>query len=89
MNARQVSTEAVAVQRIRDAAARVQTAKQARSADSIVVARCMLRDAVQEATDDGMSWQSVGEVLGLRRGNAYQRFRRQSRDVRPSRRRNS
>jgi hypothetical protein len=63
-------------QRISDAAHAVDSAKRTCSADRIVDAQANLRAVVQAANDDGMSWQSIGDTLGMRRGAAYQRFRR-------------
>lgn len=34
-----------------------------------------LQAAVDTARDLGVSWQSIGNAVGMRRGNAYQRFR--------------
>jgi hypothetical protein len=68
-----------AVQRITDAAVAIGLTKHHPDGDSrtIAVLEGELRAAVQEATYDlGISWQEVGDVLGIRRGNAYQKFRR-------------
>jgi hypothetical protein len=35
-----------------------------------------LQRAVDAARDDGVGWSEIGQALGMRRGNAYQRFRR-------------
>lgn len=35
-----------------------------------------LRMAVQAARDAGVEWGDIGSVLGIARGNAYQRYRR-------------
>jgi hypothetical protein len=63
-------------QRIVEAAEALDSARQTCSADHIVDARAVLRAVVQAANDDGLSWQSIGDLLGIRRGAAYQRFRR-------------
>ncbi|WP_173008489.1 STAS domain-containing protein [Mycolicibacterium sp. P1-18] len=43
--------------------------------DEIVAAKADLALAVGAARDLAVSWQAVGDALGMRRGNAYQRFR--------------
>jgi hypothetical protein len=63
-------------QRITDAADAVDSAKRTCRADRIVEAQATLRAVVQAANDDGLSWQSIGDMLDMRRGAAYQRFRR-------------
>jgi hypothetical protein len=35
-----------------------------------------LREAIALAHDAGVSWGAIGDVLGMRRGAAYQRYRR-------------
>jgi hypothetical protein len=62
---------------IRHAADAYQSAKLQRSIDVLTVADDELRTAVRTAVyDDAVSWQSIGDALGIRRGAAYQRFRR-------------
>jgi hypothetical protein len=51
-------------------------AKGRRDVDSTAAAELQLLTLVQAAIEGGMSWQSVGDILGLARGNAYQRYRR-------------
>jgi hypothetical protein len=70
------SRHVVAIDRITDAAGAVLLARRhghraAEAAQDDLVAA--VRTAVY---DVGVSWQSVGEALGIRRGAAYQRFRR-------------
>ena len=35
-----------------------------------------LQAAIDDARDAGVSWQAIGDALGIARGNAYQRYRR-------------
>jgi hypothetical protein len=65
----------------------VTSAKRDQAEYAIVTARRELREVVQAANDSGVSWQSIGEILGLRRGAAYQRFRRRRTDYAAPRRR--
>ena len=37
-----------------------------------------LQDAVNIALNAGASWQNIGDALGIRRGSAYQRYRRRT-----------
>lgn len=55
--------DAKLVERIGDAAAK------ARADDH-------LRSSVDRARDVGMAWGRIGDILGIARGNAYQRYRR-------------
>jgi DNA-directed RNA polymerase specialized sigma24 family protein len=80
-------TEASAVRRIVEAAEAVASAKRGQAEHAIVKAQRDLREVVQAANDSGVSWQSIGEILGIRRGAAYQRFRRQRADYAAPRRR--
>ena len=64
------------IQRIIAAADAANSAKQCRTDDTLSAAENELRSVIQEANDRGISWQSIGDALGLRRGAAYQRFRR-------------
>jgi len=80
-------TEASAVRRILDEAEAVTSAKRGHVEPAISKAQHDLRQVVQAANDSGVSWQSIGEILGIRRGAAYQRFRRQRADYAASRRR--
>ena len=43
--------------------------------DEIVAAKADLACAVGTARELDVSWQAIGDALGMRRGNAYQRFR--------------
>lgn len=63
------------------------SAKRGQAEHAIVKAQRDLREVVQAANDSGVSWQSIGEILGIRRGAAYQRFRRQRADYAAPRRR--
>jgi hypothetical protein len=69
---------AAAIRRIRDAADAVYSAKQGPMTGALAVANEDLRATVQAARDVGVSWQTIGNALGLRRGAAYQRFRHRS-----------
>ena len=68
--------DAIAIQRIVAAADAANSAKQCRTADTLSAAENELRGVVQAANDRDISWQSIGDALGVRRGAAYQRFRR-------------
>ena len=64
-------------ERIADAADAVGVAHRRRDIDELLVAHDELCAAVQAAVYGlGVSWQSIGDVLGIRRGSAYQQFRR-------------
>jgi hypothetical protein len=64
---------------IKDAASEVETARRQSDAEVLETAQKNLREEIRAAVDAGTSWQSVGEALGLRRGAAYQRYRRRGR----------
>jgi hypothetical protein len=68
--------DARAIERIKDADRAVRLAKEQLSITAFAVAKDELRSAVLAAHDLGVSWQSIGDGLGIRRGAAYQRFRR-------------
>jgi len=72
------SRDGIAIRRIVDAADAVASAKRSRMADEVASAQTELRAATLAANDRGVSWQSIGDALGIRRGAAYQRFRRRS-----------
>jgi hypothetical protein len=71
----QIHDEA-AVRSISLAAKACSQAKGRQDVGSTAAAERRLLTVVQAAIDGGMSWQSVGDILGLARGNAYQRYRR-------------
>lgn len=48
----------------------------AHSDGEVLAAKEQLARAVEAARGLGMSWQTIGDALGMRRGAAYQRFRR-------------
>jgi hypothetical protein len=75
-------TQVCAIQRIIEADAVCHQAKADRTSKHIAAAECALQAAIDAATDDGVTWQTIGDALGIRRGNAYQRFRRRSRPSR-------
>lgn len=70
------STDALAILRIAEAVDVVRSAKQDPIADKLAAAKRNLRTTVEAAVDRGISWQMIGGALGVRRGAAYQRFRR-------------
>jgi hypothetical protein len=71
-----LSTYVVAIDRITDAADAVPLARR-RNHLALAAAQDVLIAAVRTAVyEAGVSWQSVGDALGIRRGAAYQRFRR-------------
>ena len=70
--------DAAEIQRIIAAADAANSAKQCRTVDRLSVAEQELRCVVQAAHDRGISWQTIGDALGLRRGAAYERYRRRS-----------
>lgn len=76
--ASRVQGDAVEIQRIIAAADAVISAKQCRTLDALAVAQTELRLVVQAANDQGVSWQTIGDALGLRRGAAYKRYHRGS-----------
>lgn len=67
---------AAALQSIADAAAAAEIAKRTATASEYEAARCALQSAVDAARLIGIGWTKIGETLGIRRGNAYQRYRR-------------
>lgn len=77
-------SDAVEIQRIIVAADAVISAKQCQEVDTLSVAETELRYVVQAANDQGVSWQSIGDAMGLRRGAAYQRYRHRSGTRMPS-----
>lgn len=68
----------VSLRQVVDAAAAVDSAKRCHDAPGLAGAKTDLLDAARSAYDNGASWQTIADVLGIRRGNAYQRFRRRS-----------
>lgn len=51
------------------------------AANALNIAQGDLAKAVLAANDLGVTWQMIGDTLGIARGNAYQRFRRRPRPV--------
>jgi hypothetical protein len=68
--------DAKAVRDIIEAASAVDLARQGPSHELFKQAQSHLRLVVQRANHQGLSWQSIGDALGIARGNAYQRYRR-------------
>jgi anti-sigma B factor antagonist len=69
------TARAVAIRRITDASELMTALGKARSGTDIDAARNELALAVGAARDLDVSWQTIGDALGMRRGAAYQRFR--------------
>ena len=64
---------------VRQVADAHQSALLRRRLDTATAAEGGLREAIHAAVyDQDVSWQSIGDALGLARGNAYQRFRRRN-----------
>ena len=61
---------------IRSAAARVEEARSIGANGDTETALQELQTAVDDARDLDVTWGAIGEVLGMTRGNAYQRYRR-------------
>lgn len=58
-----------------DAAEVVAEAKARRDGEVFAAGQRELLALVQAARDRGVSWQAIGDAVGLRRGAAYKRFR--------------
>jgi hypothetical protein len=71
-------TTACALERITDSAEVLRLAKERKSPPAVSAAQYDLDRVVLVAIDLGVSWQNIGDVLGINRGAAYQRFRRRS-----------
>lgn len=67
---------AVAIRRITIASEAIALVGKTRSHGEVLVAKSELAHAVGAARDLDISWQTIGDALGMRRGAAYQRFRR-------------
>lgn len=65
-----------------DAAGVVARAKARRDGEALAAEQRDLHALVRAARDRGVSWQTIGDALGLRRGAAYQRFRHTVTDAR-------
>jgi hypothetical protein len=68
-------SDSMAIQRIIDAAGAVDSARHSATTQTVADTERELREVVQ-AADRGVSWQSIGDALGIRRGAAYKRFHR-------------
>ena len=68
----------VSLRQVVEAAEAVDSAKRCHDAPGLAGAKADLLDAARSAYDNGASWQTIADALGIRRGNAYQRFRRHS-----------
>jgi hypothetical protein len=73
--------EALPIDRVRTAASAYQLAKVNRRVAASRAAEDELRTTIHSVVyDQGVSWQSIADALGIARGIAYQRFRRSCRD---------
>ena len=69
-------SQLIAIKTMADADGDFAAAKLVRNASDIAVAEQRLRNAVLASRAVGISWQSIRDCLGMRRGAAaYQRFR--------------
>jgi transcriptional/translational regulatory protein YebC/TACO1 len=73
--AQQNQTASSCIQRIADIVGPT-TAAALRRRDPNPAGNAALQAAVDDARDAGVSWQVIGDVLGIARGNAYRRHRR-------------
>lgn len=73
---RSVSQRAMHLARLAEANDALGAAKRSRMAAEITAAQHRLRAAVDAAREAGAEWMAIGDVLGIARGNAYQKFRR-------------
>lgn len=69
-----------------NAAGTVAEAKARRDGDGLAAGKCKLYALVRAARDRSVSWQTIGDALGVRRGAAYQRFRHPVMDTTSTRR---
>jgi hypothetical protein len=53
----------------------LEIARRGRVGSEIEAARDRIQNAVDAARSVGIGWEQIGEVLGMARGNAYQRYR--------------
>ena len=60
----------------------VARARARRDGEALAAEQRELHVLVRAARDRGVSWQTIGDTLGLRRGAAYQRFRHTVTDAR-------
>ncbi|GAB7066797.1 hypothetical protein H7J06_28380 [Mycobacterium hodleri] len=60
---------------VRTAHNRLATATATGGTSEVQGAQHRLQIAVDAARDAGVAWGEIGDVLGLARGNAYQRYR--------------
>jgi hypothetical protein len=65
-----------ALQDIAEAMDRVTATKRTHSTELIEEAERELQGAVDAARDRHVQWGEIGAVLGIARGNAYQRYRK-------------
>jgi hypothetical protein len=72
--ARKAASEAVVL--MESALEGTRAVKQFRDDALVDQADYQLRAAVDAARKAGVKWGEIGEVLGIARGNAYQRYRR-------------
>lgn len=71
--------DAAELRRLAEANAAVTAAKQRHAtAAEIEAAKSALHAAAVAARDAGIGWGRIGDTLGIRRGNAYQRYRKRA-----------
>ena len=59
----------------------LERARRQQRRDAVRAAQHELRAAVEAASDAGVTWMQIGDVLGMARGNAYQQYRRRPHHV--------
>jgi anti-sigma B factor antagonist len=71
----EANSVADAIRRLEAASEAMSSAVGDRDGAEVADAKRQLAQAVGDAREIGVSWQTVGDALGMRRGAAYQRFR--------------
>ena len=69
------------IHEIIQAQAMLERARRQHRRDAVRAAQHQLRAAVAAASDAGVTWMQIGDVLGMARGNAYQQYRRRPHQV--------
>lgn len=59
----------------------LERARRQQRRDAVTAAQHQLRAAVEAASDAGVTWMQIGDILGMARGNAYQQYRRRPHQV--------
>ena len=70
------SCPSAALRRVEAAFDRVNELSPLQDAEESARAKRVLHAAVDAAREVGVEWGRIGDVLGIARGNAYQRYRR-------------